>query len=96
MACRVATAALKVLREEDMAANATLMGERLRDGLRSLDASCVELVRGRGLMNAIVIKDQSEHGEKAWEMCIDLKEKGLLAKPTHGETHVLDFFFHTA
>lgn len=56
MACRVATAALEVLREEDMATNATRMGERVRDGIRSLGAPSVELVRGRGLLNAIVIK----------------------------------------
>lgn len=56
MACRVATAALEVLRDEDMAGNATRMGERLREGLRSLDAPGVELVRGRGLLNAVVVK----------------------------------------
>ena len=56
VACRVATAALEVLREEGMAENATRMGERLRAGLRSLNAPVVELVRGRGLLNAIVVK----------------------------------------
>ncbi|CAN0226428.1 unnamed protein product, partial [Hapterophycus canaliculatus] len=56
MACRVATAALQVLREERMAENASVMGKRLRAGLRSLDAPGVELVRGRGLLNAVVIK----------------------------------------
>lgn len=61
MACRVATAALEVLREEGMAANACAMGERLRSGLRSLDAPGVELVRGRGLLNAVVIKVGTEH-----------------------------------
>lgn len=63
MACRVATAALEVLREEDMATNATRMGERVRDGLRSLGAPCVELVRGRGLLNAVVIKVGTERTE---------------------------------
>lgn len=56
MACRVATTALEVLREEGMAENACIMGERLRAGLRSLDAPGVELIRGRGLLNAIVVK----------------------------------------
>lgn len=56
MACRVAMAALEVLREEGMADNACVMGQRLRAGLRSLDAPGVELVRGRGLLNAVVIK----------------------------------------
>eukprot|EP00903_Cladosiphon_okamuranus_P017390 g16019.t1 len=84
MACRVATAALEVLREEGMADNACVMGQRLRAGLRSLDAPGVELVRGRGLLNAVVIKDEQGDGAKAWDMCLQLKEKGLLAKPTHG------------
>ncbi|CAM9714330.1 unnamed protein product [Ectocarpus sp. 4 AP-2014] len=84
MACRVATAALEVLREEGMAENACLMGERLRAGLRSLDAPGVELIRGRGLLNAVVVKDDRGDGTKAWDMCLELKEKGLLAKPTHG------------
>ncbi|CBN75232.1 ornithine aminotransferase [Ectocarpus siliculosus] len=84
MACRVATAALEVLREEGMAENACLMGERLRAGLRSLNAPGVELIRGRGLLNAVVVKDDRGDGTKAWDMCLDLKEKGLLAKPTHG------------
>eukprot|EP00752_Nemacystus_decipiens_P007689 g6872.t1 len=84
MACRVATAALEVLREEGIAANACAMGERLRAGLRSMDAPGVELVRGRGLLNAVVVKDERGDGTKAWDMCLQLKEKGLLAKPTHG------------
>eukprot|EP00904_Undaria_pinnatifida_P004918 jgi/Undpi1/1556/HiC_scaffold_11.g04946.m1 len=84
VACRVATAALDVLREEDMAGNATRMGDRLREGLRSVNAPGVELVRGRGLLNAIVVKDERGDGTKAWDMCLELKEKGLLAKPTHG------------
>lgn len=58
MACRVATAALEVLHDEDLAGNATRMGERVRAGLRSMDAPAVELIRGRGLLNAVVIKVQ--------------------------------------
>lgn len=56
MACKVATAALEVLAEEDLAANATRMGNRLRTALRSIRSPAVELVRGRGLLNAVVIK----------------------------------------
>lgn len=56
MACRVATAALKVIRDEKLAENAKLMGKKLREGLRSIDSEAIELVRGRGLLNAIVIK----------------------------------------
>ncbi|CAN0338206.1 unnamed protein product [Ascophyllum nodosum] len=85
VACRVATAALEVLREEGMAENATRMGERLRAGLRSLNAPVVELVRGRGLLNAIVVKeDEGSDSSTAWNICLDLKANGLLAKPTHG------------
>lgn len=84
MACRVATAALEVLREENLALNSIRMGERLRNGLLLMTAPAVELIRGRGLLNAVVINDASVEGTKAWDMCIQLKERGLLAKPTHG------------
>ncbi|CAM9138405.1 unnamed protein product, partial [Phaeothamnion confervicola] len=84
LGCRVAMAALKVLVDEDMAANAFRMGERLRVGLRAANAGVVELVRGRGLLNAIVIRDEKGDGGPAWEVCLVLKERGLLAKPTHG------------
>lgn len=82
LACAVAMEALAVLRDEKMAENAAAMGELLRDGLRSLDSPRIETVRGKGLLNAIVITDSRP--DAAWEICLRLMERGLLAKPTHG------------
>eukprot|EP00979_Chaetoceros_neogracilis_P002123 scaffold378_cov270-Chaetoceros_neogracile.AAC.12 len=88
MACKVATAAMEVLRDENLSENAVQRGEQLRQGLSSmLSSTCIESVRGRGLLNAIVI-DQPKGGYgdqgKAWEVCMAMKDNGLLAKPTHG------------
>lgn len=88
LACKVATAALEVLRDEKLSENSQLRGEQLRQGLSSLVGNtCIEHVRGRGLLNAMVI-DQPKGGYgdfgKAWEVCLAMKENGLLAKPTHG------------
>ncbi|MCW3089731.1 MAG: ornithine aminotransferase [Ferruginibacter sp.] len=83
LACAVATAALKVLKEEQLAENAERMGELLRTELRKLNSPFIELVRGKGLLNAIVIKHANT--EAAWDLCLILKENGLLAKPTHGD-----------
>lgn len=84
MACRVATESLKVLVEEKMAENAERMGERLRSELRRMNLPDVELVRGKGLLNAIVMKDESEDQSRAWDVCLKMADLGLLAKPTHG------------
>jgi len=83
LACAVAMEALKVLKEEKMAENAEVMGELLRNELRNLKNPHIQLVRGKGLLNAIVIKH--EEPEAAWKLCLELKENGLLAKPTHGD-----------
>jgi ornithine--oxo-acid transaminase len=83
LACAVAITALEVLKNENMAANAALMGELLRSELRKLNSPFIETVRGRGLLNAIVIKHTNP--EAAWDLCLALKENGLLAKPTHGD-----------
>jgi len=83
LACAVAMAALTVLKEEHMADNAIEMGERLRNGLTALHSPLIKLVRGKGLLNAIVVNH--ENTEVAWEICVQLKEHGLLAKPTHGD-----------
>jgi ornithine--oxo-acid transaminase len=88
VACKVATAALEVLRDEKLGENAVVRGEQLRGGLSALlDSTCIESVRGRGLLNAIVI-DQPKGGYgdqgKAYEVCVAMKDNGLLAKPTHG------------
>ena len=85
LACAVAMAALEVVKEEQLAENADYLGEIFRDGMRALvkKSSLVKLVRGKGLLNAIVI-DDSEDSSTAWDICMALKENGLLAKPTHG------------
>jgi ornithine--oxo-acid transaminase len=83
LACAVAMEALKVLKEEKMAENAEAMGKLLRSELQSLESPFIHTIRGRGLLNAIVIT----HPEKdaAWNLCVELKNNGLLAKPTHGD-----------
>ncbi len=83
LACKTAIAALQVLIDEQMAKNAVEMGNLLRQELTGLGSKHISIVRGKGLLNAIVI----EHSNKdaAWDLCLELKEKGLLAKPTHGD-----------
>jgi len=83
LACAVAMAALTVLKEENMAANAEAMGKLLRDGLATLNSPYVITIRGKGLLNAIVIKHSNP--DASWDLCLALKENGLLAKPTHGD-----------
>ncbi len=83
LACAVAIAALQVLKEDKMVENAEVMGELLRSGIRKLNSPFVKLVRGKGLLNAVVIKH--DNPEAAWDLCLTLKENGLLAKPTHGD-----------
>lgn len=83
LACKVAMVALEVLKEEHMAENAEVQGAYFREKLRAMNHPCIELVRGKGLLNAIVIKH--ENPEAAWDLCLALKDNGLLAKPTHGD-----------
>ncbi|WP_430966202.1 ornithine--oxo-acid transaminase [Spongiimicrobium sp. 2-473A-2-J] len=85
LACAVAIAALEVVRDEDLAENAFVLGELFRSEMEKLvgESDLVRLVRGKGLLNAIVIND-SEDSSTAWDICMALKENGLLAKPTHG------------
>jgi len=83
LACAVAMEALQVLKDEKMAENATNMGELLRTELAALESKHLHLVRGKGLLNAIVIDHPDT--EAAWQLCLRLKENGLLAKPTHGD-----------
>lgn len=88
LACKVATAALEVLRDENLCENSRVRGEQLRAGLQDMTGTTsINLVRGRGLLNAIVI-DEPKLGYgaagKAWDICMRMKEHGLLAKPTHG------------
>jgi ornithine--oxo-acid transaminase len=83
LACAVAMEALQVLKDEQMAENAETMGVLLRNELRKLNSPVIATVRGKGLLNAIVINHSNP--EAAWDLCIELKENGLLAKPTHGD-----------
>lgn len=83
LACKVAIAALQVLKEEKMAEHAAEMGEYLREQLRALNHPNISLVRGKGLLNAIVINHPNK--EMAGDICLKMMEKGLLAKPTHGD-----------
>lgn len=85
LACAVAQAALEVIIEEKLAENAYNLGEYFREELNKFikDSPLVKLVRGKGLLNAIIIND-SEESNTAWNLCLEMKNNGLLAKPTHG------------
>ena len=85
LACKVAQSALEVVIEEDLAKNATELGKVFRSELseRLSDNKLVKLIRGKGLLNAIVIND-TEESSTAWNICLALRDNGLLAKPTHG------------
>ena len=83
LACAVAIAAMQVVIDEKLSENAELLGEVLRAGLREIKSDRVTAVRGKGLLNAIVI--QEKDGIDAWDVCLKLKDRGLLAKPTHGD-----------
>ena len=82
LACAVAKTALEVVIDENLSDNANLMGNIFREELNKLNSSIIKEVRGKGLLNAIEIKKTSSIS--AWEICMLLKNKGLLAKPTHG------------
>jgi len=81
LACAVAKAALEVVRDEDLANRAYVLGEKFRAALCAIDHPMLKLVRGRGLLNAIVVEPKD--GVEAWDVCVMLKEKGILCKPTH-------------
>jgi ornithine--oxo-acid transaminase len=83
LACAVAMKALEVIKSEKMVENSYKMGEILRAELANLNSPFIASIRGRGLLNAIVIKH--ENPEAAWDLCLHLKELGILAKPTHGD-----------
>jgi ornithine--oxo-acid transaminase len=87
LACAVLQAALTVLQEEELADNAMRLGEVFREQMRELQTQrpeAVEEVRGRGLLNAVVINPSAD-GRTAWDVCVSLMERGVLAKPTHGD-----------
>ena len=85
LACAVATAALQVVADENLAANAMELGKLFRSELTTFAETCdlVTSVRGKGLLNAVIIND-TENSSTAWDVCMALRDNGLLAKPTHG------------
>ena len=83
LACKVAIAALQVLKDENMCENAATMGAYFREQLRALNSKHIRLVRGKGLLNAIEINHLDENA--AWNLCIEMMHNGLIAKPTHGD-----------
>lgn len=83
LACSVAVQSLKVLKNENLAENAFRLGNILRDALSKIDKELITTVRGKGLLNAIVVKPRN--GKDAWDFCMELMENGLIAKPTHGD-----------
>jgi ornithine--oxo-acid transaminase len=87
IAAKVAIAAMEVIREENLAENSERLGKIFRKKLKSIDSELIETVRGKGLLNAVVIKPVD--GKSAWDVCVALKDNGLLAKPTH--EHIIRF-----
>jgi ornithine--oxo-acid transaminase len=83
LACKVAMAAMQVVLDEKLAENAALLGELFRSEMRKIKSDRVKLIRGKGLFNAVIIEEKD--GINALDICIKLKENGLLAKPTHGD-----------
>jgi ornithine--oxo-acid transaminase len=83
IACKVAIAAMNIVVEEKLAENSEVLGELLRKELKAIKSDLITTVRGKGLFNAIVIKEKD--GKTAWDVCVKLAENGLLAKPTHGD-----------
>ncbi|KAI0077001.1 ornithine-oxo-acid aminotransferase [Panus rudis PR-1116 ss-1] len=84
LGCAVAMTALDVLVEENLAHRADVLGEKFRSAIRGYNSPLVKTVRGRGLLNAVVIDEQkSQRGRTAWQLCLLLKSRGVLAKPTH-------------
>ena len=87
LAAKVAVAALQVVTDEKLAEKAEYLGKIFREEIGKIDSEMIELVRGKGLLNAIIIKPRN--GKEAWDVCLKMAENGLLAKPTHG--HIIRF-----
>jgi ornithine--oxo-acid transaminase len=87
VAAKVAIAALEVVKNEKLAENAERLGIIFRREFQGIKSEMVELVRGKGLLNAVVIKPKN--GKEAWDVCLAMKDKGLIAKPTHD--HIIRF-----
>jgi ornithine--oxo-acid transaminase len=87
LAAKVAIAALEVVKNEKLAENAERLGKIFREEFQGIKSDMIELVRGKGLLNAVVIKPKG--GKTAWDVCLAMKEMGLIAKPTH--EHIIRF-----
>ncbi|PKP04296.1 MAG: ornithine--oxo-acid transaminase [Bacteroidetes bacterium HGW-Bacteroidetes-6] len=87
IAARVAIAALDVVQDENLIERAEKLGNIFREEIRKIDSPMIELVRGKGLLNAVIIKPTN--GKEAWDVCLKMAENGLIAKPTHG--HIIRF-----
>lgn len=87
LACAVAKAALEVIKEENLIEKSEKLGKIFRNELGKIDSPFIEIIRGKGLLNAVLIKPTK--GIEAWDVCLRLKENGLLAKPTHD--HIIRF-----
>lgn len=85
LGCAVSIRALEIMQEEDLTAKAEKLGNIFRDGLKALNNPIIKTIRGKGLLNAVVIDESAANGRSAWDLCMLLKSKGLLAKPTHGD-----------
>ncbi len=83
LACKVSITALEVLKEENLAEKAEILGTYFREELKKLESPHIVTIRGKGLLNAVIINHPDE--DAAWKLCMELKENGLLAKPTHGD-----------
>ncbi len=83
VAARVGIAALKVVKEEKLAERAEKLGKIFREEMRKIDSDMIKLVRGKGLLNAIII--EPKNGKEAWDVCVEMAKNGVLAKPTHGD-----------
>jgi len=83
LAAKVAVAALEVVKEEKLAEKAEYLGKIFRREIEAINSPMVSLVRGKGLLNAVIIKPKD--GKEAWDVCVKMKELGVLAKPTHGD-----------
>lgn len=83
LGCAVAIRALEVVQEENLVERAQTLGEVFRQGLKNLNSPMIQTIRGKGLLNAIVIDESKTNGHSAWDLCMLMKAKGLLAKPTH-------------
>lgn len=87
LACKVAQAALQVVVDEKLCEKAEYLGKIFRDEMNSVKSDMIELVRGKGLLNAVVIRPKN--GKEAWDVCLKMRDNGVLAKPTHG--HIIRF-----